>query len=76
MPAPGTASTIRSLQGQSAAAHRWDSPNKDDLAREYAAARIAAYVERTVSSAPPLTTEQRDKLALLLRGSGEDVSAT
>jgi len=71
MPAASATSPIRSLQGQSAAARRWDLPNKDDLAREYAAARIAAYVERTVSSAPPLTTEQRDKLALLLRGGGD-----
>lgn len=32
-------------------------------------ARLAAYVERTVAEAPPLTAEQRDRIALLLRGS-------
>lgn len=67
MSAPGT-SAVRSLQGKSAAARRWDLPNKDDLAREYAVARLADYIKRTVDAAPPLSTEQRDRLALLLRG--------
>ena len=30
-------------------------------------AAIAAYVDRVVDAAPPLTLEQRDKLALLLQ---------
>ena len=30
-------------------------------------ARIAAYVAAIVASSPPLTTEQRDRLATLLR---------
>jgi hypothetical protein len=30
--------------------------------------RAADYIRETVDAAPPLTTEQRDQLALLLRG--------
>jgi hypothetical protein len=30
--------------------------------------RAADYIRETVDAAPPLTTEQRDRLALLLRG--------
>jgi hypothetical protein len=32
------------------------------------AERLADYIRRTVESAPPLTADQRDRLALLLRG--------
>lgn len=32
------------------------------------AARLADHIRRTVAEAPPLTAEQRDRLALLLRG--------
>ena len=35
--------------------------------REYAAAKIEDYVRRTVDAAPPLTDEQRSRLATLLR---------
>lgn len=31
------------------------------------AERLRTYIERTVAAAPPLTPEQRDRLALLLR---------
>ena len=37
-------------------------------ARAYAEARIAAYVSRVVAEAPELLPEQRDRLALILRG--------
>ncbi len=30
--------------------------------------RLAAYIQRLVDTAPPLTPEQRDRLAVLLRG--------
>lgn len=36
--------------------------------RDLAAEKIAVYIERTVNAAPPLTLEQRDRLASLLRG--------
>lgn len=68
MPTPGTTSVVRSLQGRTAAARRWNHPNTDELARDYAAEKIADYIKRTVDAAPPLTTQQRDRLASLLRG--------
>lgn len=36
--------------------------------RDLAAENIAAYVERVVSTAPPLTADQRSRIAALLRG--------
>ncbi len=50
--------------------HKRYHPNADDTAlrRDLAEAKIADYIERTVAEAPPLTNEQRDRLALLLRG--------
>lgn len=35
--------------------------------RDYAAEKLAAYIKRTVDAAPPLTDEQRGRLAQLLR---------
>lgn len=72
---PEPAPSVRSLQGQSAAARRWDSPNKDEIAREYTEARIAAYIQRVVATAPPLTLEQRARLSGLLRGSDKQRGA-
>ena len=43
-----------------------------DARRALAAAKLEDYVERVVAEAPPLTVEQRDKIALLLRGSAAD----
>lgn len=39
-----------------------------ELRRDLKAARLEDYIARTVDSAPPLSPEQRDRLALLLRG--------
>ena len=50
------------------ARHRPDSQELADARRDLAAEKLAAYIRRTVDAAPPLTTEQRDRLALLLRG--------
>lgn len=61
MPSPGT----KSIQAQKAAAVRWGKPAAD-LAREYAAASIADYIQRVVATAPPLTEDQRTRLAGLL----------
>jgi hypothetical protein len=36
--------------------------------RDLAAAVLEDHIKRTVDAAPPLTTEQRSRLALLLRG--------
>jgi hypothetical protein len=50
-------------------------PNADvsDLRAQLKAERLEEYIERVVSEAPPLTAEQRDRLALLLRG-GDQVA--
>ena len=64
-------SATRSLQGKNAAARRWNHPNQTELARDYAAERLADYIAKTVDKAPPLTAAQRDRLATLLRAGGE-----
>ncbi len=40
----------------------------DELRREYRFLTAAEYVKELVDEAPPLSVEQRDRLALLLRG--------
>ncbi len=39
-----------------------------DARRNMRTERLAEYIKRTVDAAPPLTEDQRDRLALLLRG--------
>jgi hypothetical protein len=48
--------------------------NHDTLSRNLAEANLAAYITRVVDAAPPLTPEQRDKLAALLRPVGGGAS--
>jgi hypothetical protein len=45
-----------------------------ELQRRLKAERLEDYLRRTVDAAPPLSAEQRDRLALLLRG-GSDAAA-
>jgi hypothetical protein len=45
-----------------------DDPDLIDARRNLKAERLAEYIKRTVDAAPELTDEQRDRLALLLRG--------
>ncbi|MDP9434941.1 MAG: hypothetical protein M3P93_07010 [Actinomycetota bacterium] len=47
--------------------HHPDDPETDRLAADFKADRLAAYIQRVVDGAPPLTAEQRDRLALLLK---------
>ncbi|OFJ55174.1 hypothetical protein BEL07_03085 [Mycolicibacterium grossiae] len=56
------------MQAKTAAAKRWNSPDVDNLSREYAARRITDCVKKVLASAPPLTDEQRDRIAAILRG--------
>jgi hypothetical protein len=44
-----------------------DAPETENARRDLRAARLAEYIRRTIDVAPPLTGEQRDRLALLLR---------
>jgi hypothetical protein len=46
-----------------------DPDKLDELRRELRAARAEDYIKKLVDEAPPLTSEQRDRLAVLLRGS-------
>ncbi len=46
-----------------------DDPDLLDARRNLRTERLADYISRTVDAAPPLTAEQRDRLAVLLRGS-------
>ena len=61
--------TRRRLRSQIAAASR-HHPDTDlrPLRRDLAAERLADYIAKTVAEAPPLTDEQRDRLAGILRG--------
>lgn len=60
---------VASAKGKLAVARRWH-PDTDNssLRRDLAAAKLEAYVSRVVSEAPPLTVEQLDRVAVLLRG--------
>lgn len=50
------------------AARTGDSAALAEARRDLAAAKLEQYIERTVAEAPPLTAEQRDRLAGILRG--------
>ncbi len=49
-----------------------DDPELLDARRNLKAERLADYIKHTVDGAPPLTPEQRDRLAMLLRGSARE----
>lgn len=54
----------RSLLGL--ASRRRDAEAITDARRDLAAAKIAAYVEKVVAEAPPLTDAQRDRLSAII----------
>jgi type II secretory pathway predicted ATPase ExeA len=59
-----------SLRGR-LAAHRRHHPDdlatETELRRQLKASRLEEYVQRTLATLPPLTADQRDRIALLLR---------
>jgi len=64
-------STVFAARGRHNALKRYRSPDDPELVdarRQLKAEHLAAYIKKTVDEAPPLTPEQRDRLALLLRG--------
>lgn len=66
-----TPQTVASAHGVVAALKRHHPQSGDrisDARRDLAAAKLADYITKTVDAAPPLTAEQRDRLAILLRG--------
>jgi hypothetical protein len=50
-----------------------DDPRLPELRRDLRAAELEEHVRRVVDAAPPLTPEQRDKLAALLRAPSSSV---
>ncbi len=65
---PGSPRHERARVAYAVRFHGPDAPQTADARRDLAAANLAAYIRRVVDQAPPLTSEQRDRLALLLRG--------
>jgi len=63
---PASSPTIRNSTARAGAAVRWGKANADDARRELATERISEYVQKVLANAPPLTNEQRERLALLL----------
>jgi hypothetical protein len=57
---------VASLTARGASANEIDKARRDLRAE-----RLADYIKRTVDVSPPLTPEQRQRLAGLLRGPGE-----
>lgn len=66
-----TALTPLQARNKLGAATRYgDADQIADARRDLAAAKLAAYVSKTVAEAPPLTPAQRDRIAALLRPTG------
>lgn len=49
-----------------------DDPELVTARQDLAASKLAQYVEKVVAEAPPLTAEQSDRIAALLRPAGGD----
>lgn len=66
-------SPVLQARAQLAVATRRRDPEQiANARRDLAAEKLAQYVARTVADAPPLTAEQRDRIAALLRPTGGD----
>jgi hypothetical protein len=68
--------TVRVLSSKIAAIER-HHPDTDtgELRRDMRAAQLAEYISRVVAEAPPLTEDQRNRIAALLRsGGGQDAA--
>jgi hypothetical protein len=60
---------VLSARGQLGRAQQQGDPDQIQTARRnLAAAKIESYIQRVVSDAPPLSAEQRDRLAAIIRG--------
>lgn len=56
----------RILRARLASATARSTDDVGDLRRDYAAARLADHIDQALATAPPLTPEQRTRLALVL----------
>lgn len=69
MPAIGIDPAVARARARVAVASRKrDEGAQLEARQDLAAAKIEDYIRRTVDAAPPLTSDQRNRLALLLRG--------
>lgn len=67
--APFKGSKLAKARSRVAVAARVGTPDEVTTARrDFAAVKLEQYVQRVVAEAPPLTQEQADKIAVLLRG--------
>lgn len=65
---------IARTRSRLATATRLGTPEElTEAKRNHAAAKLADVIDKVVAEAPPLTPEQRDRLAGLLRGGGAHV---
>jgi len=55
--------------------HAPSDPALTELRRELKAQRLEEHIAKVVDSAPPLTVEQRDRIAAILRGGGNGGTA-
>lgn len=65
----------RRLVGQLALASRTSPDKVEGLKRDLKAQALEDHIRALVDSAPPLTDEQRERLALLLTGGRRDAAA-
>jgi hypothetical protein len=70
---PASPDPLRAAVGRVAYySRRGESPQKlEEARREVAAAKLERAIQDALESAPPLTTEQRNRLAVLLAKGGE-----
>jgi hypothetical protein len=57
-------------RGIRAGERRPDDPQLDDAYRNLREKRLAEHIEKVLAQAPPLTAEQRDRLATILTAGG------
>jgi hypothetical protein len=65
---PASSPSLHGSTARAGADARWRKPDAEAARRELAAERISSFVQRVLADAPPLSDEQRDRLALLLCG--------
>lgn len=66
---PATSPDLRRAVARAGHAAAYGDPDKiEQTRRALAEERIAAYIEKVVAESPPLSDEQRDRLAVLLHG--------
>ena len=65
---------MRLMRAEKFARRSGDRSEVDGLRRQYVEAKIAAYVQRLVAEAPPLTEDQKTQLRSLLSAGDRDVA--